>query len=250
MKYKKITNIKQYNKYCDQHAKLFEKGKAKDKDEIELLEILIEEYENRVSKIQLKDFNPVELLKSMLVANNLTQVEFSKALNVSPQLINDILNFRRNISKSLVVKFANFFSMSQEAFSRPYKLHKKVVSIQKYPVHADEVLDTLKEGRRRANYKRRKKSSKKKVIKTETVLVKSVSTKNKKPKGRDDLKKISRIGKKMESILNAADIFTYAQLAKTSKKRIKEILANQGIATKRYNAEEWPKKAKEVLLTN
>ena len=256
MKYKKIKNINQYNKYCDRHAKLFEKEKAKDQDELELLEILIEEYENRVSKTQNKDFNPVELLRSMLVSNNLSQVEFSKEIKVSPQLISDILNYRRNISKDLVIKFANFFAMSQEAFSRSYELRSltnsksaKSKAIQNYPIHSDEVLDTLREAGQKKYSGNRKTNSKWKIIKSKTVFEKSISSTNKNSKKKDDLKKIPKIGKKIEALLNEAGITTFSKLAKTSKKKIKEILVNAGLSTQRFNAEDWPREAKELLFT-
>jgi len=51
-----------------------------------------------------------------------SQSKFAEKIGVSRQLISDILAYRRNISKELVVKFADFFSMPQEAFSRKYEL--------------------------------------------------------------------------------------------------------------------------------
>ena len=122
LKYKKIKNLEQYNKYCDRHAELIIKEKEEAVDEIELLELLIEDYDRRIMADKLEELNPVELLRSLLTDAEWSQSKFAKEVGVSRQLINDILVYRRNISKELVVKFADFFSMSQEAFSRNYEL--------------------------------------------------------------------------------------------------------------------------------
>lgn len=123
LKYKKIKSLEQYNKYCDTHAELMISEEAM--DEIELLELLIEDYDRRMMADTIEELNPVELLKSLLENAAWSQSKFAEEIGVSRQLINDILAYRRNISKELVVKFASFFSMSQEAFSRKYELSNK-----------------------------------------------------------------------------------------------------------------------------
>ncbi len=120
LKYKKIKSLGQYNEYCDTHAELMITEEAT--DEIELLELLIEDYDRRMMAGKLEELNPVELLKSLLENAEWSQSKFAEEIGVSRQLINDILAYRRNISKELVVKFADFFAMSQEAFSRNYEL--------------------------------------------------------------------------------------------------------------------------------
>ena len=127
LKYKKIKNLEQYNKYCDRHAELIIKEKEEAVDEIELLELLIEDYDRRIMADKLEELNPVELLRSLLTDAEWSQSKFAKEVGVSRQLINDILAYRRNISKELVVKFADFFAMSQEAFSRNYELKNEVI---------------------------------------------------------------------------------------------------------------------------
>lgn len=112
--------MEQYNEYCDIHSELMITEEAT--DEIELLELLIENYDRRIMADKLEELNPVELLRSLLTDAEWTQSKFAEEIGVSRQLINDILAYRRNISKELVVKFADFFSMSQEDFSRNYEL--------------------------------------------------------------------------------------------------------------------------------
>ncbi|MEO0341727.1 MAG: helix-turn-helix transcriptional regulator, partial [Bacteroidota bacterium] len=66
--------------------------------------------------------NPVELLRHLMKESNLSQTNLAREIDVSPQLISDVLAYRRNISKDMVVKLATHFAMQQEAFSRPYSL--------------------------------------------------------------------------------------------------------------------------------
>lgn len=123
MKYKKIMSLEQYDRYCSIHEKLGLKDEVKFKDELELLEILIEEYDNRKSSFR-KRLNPVELLNSIIKDENISMAELARELGTTRQLISDILRYRRNISKNMVVKLSERFAMRPEAFSRPYKLKK------------------------------------------------------------------------------------------------------------------------------
>ena len=131
MKYKIIKSLSQYNQYCDKHESLMIKGEDKHADEIELLELLIEDYDQRMIKEKSRELNPVELLKSLLKDSGITQSELSKSINVSRQLISDVLGYRRNISKEMMIKLSKYFSMSQEAFSRAYELKVKETSKKK-----------------------------------------------------------------------------------------------------------------------
>jgi len=120
LKYKKIASIEQYSEYCNIHEQLMLKEELR--DEIELLELLIEDYDHRMIADKMEELNPVELLRSLLRDAEWSQSKFAEQIGISRQLINDILAYRRNISKELVIKFADFFAMSQEAFSRNYEL--------------------------------------------------------------------------------------------------------------------------------
>ena len=124
MKYKRIKNLNQYTKYCNEFEQLILKGLKKDQDEIELLELLIEDYDNRtIESIGIiEDMNPVELLKDLMEENKITKAELARELNVSRQLITEIINYKRNISKKMVMKLAERFKMMPIAFSREYEL--------------------------------------------------------------------------------------------------------------------------------
>lgn len=123
MKYKIIKSLAQYNKYCNIHEALIIKDDQKLVDEIELLELLIEDYNQRIMREKTDKLKPVELLRTLMDENNITQTELAKSIDISRQLINDVLGYRRNISKELMKKLSNYFSMNQEAFSREYDLN-------------------------------------------------------------------------------------------------------------------------------
>lgn len=121
MKYGKIKSMDQYNEYCEKHEKLTFKDYDANLDEIELIEVLIDEYERRTIETP-KGMKPVEMIKYLLEENGLTKSQLAKQLNVSRQLITDILNYRRNISKAMVNKLSERFCLNPSAFSKPYKL--------------------------------------------------------------------------------------------------------------------------------
>ncbi len=121
MKYKKIASGRQYNEYCEKHEALVNKDYNKYLDEIELLEILIDEYENR--EIPYEEFmNPVELLKYLLEEENIPRSKLAKDLGISRQLVTDILRYRRSFSKSVIMKLSEYFHMAPRAFNREYNL--------------------------------------------------------------------------------------------------------------------------------
>jgi predicted flap endonuclease-1-like 5' DNA nuclease len=59
----------------------------------------------------------------------------------------------------------------------------------------------------------------------------------------DDLKKVEGIGPKIEELLNAAGISTFAQLASTNTDRIKAILDAAGPRFQMHDAGTWPQQA-------
>lgn len=124
MKYKKINSLDQYTGYCDQLEEMLMSDNQQYKDEIELLEVLIDDYDNRtIEQLGIKeDLNPIETLKYLIEENSLTKAELARQLNVSKQLITEIVNYKRNISKKMVMKLADRFKMMPVAFSRDYEL--------------------------------------------------------------------------------------------------------------------------------
>lgn len=124
MEFKRITNIKQYNKYCDLYETLVCEGLKKDIERIDLLELLIEDFDTKTIEAigNPKDMEPVELLKYLLVENNLKKSDLARQLGVSRQLITEIVNYKRNISKKMVLKLSEHFRIKPSAFGADYEL--------------------------------------------------------------------------------------------------------------------------------
>jgi len=124
MEFKRIKNIKQYNGYCELYEELVYKRFKKDLDKIDLLELLIEDFDNKtIEEIgNPKDMEPVELLRYLLDENNLSKSDLARQLNVSRQLITEIVNYKRNISKRMVMKLSERFKIKPAAFGRAYEL--------------------------------------------------------------------------------------------------------------------------------
>ena len=103
---------------------LTENYNAQFDDEIELLSLLIQKYNDEQTEKYQIELNPVELLADLLADNGISQIELSKRIKVSPQLINDIVKYRREITKSIALKLGEEFSMNFYAFLKPYNLKK------------------------------------------------------------------------------------------------------------------------------
>lgn len=124
LKYTIIKDQDQYELYCEQLELLAQEPAEDQLEEIELLSLLIDKYnDEQMEKYQIS-LNPVEFLKELLVDNNLSQLALAKRLDVSPQLINDILKYRREITKSVAYKLGEAFKVKYMAFLKPYKLEK------------------------------------------------------------------------------------------------------------------------------
>jgi len=132
LKYKVIKSEKQYNKYCQTLHDLDFSTKRKTKaieDEIELLTILIEKYDQEHSNFKLLE--PIPLLKSLMKDNKMKAVDLANLLNVSEGLVSDMLNYKKGLSKDTIRILSERFKLNQEAFNRPYELHVPVNSKSK-----------------------------------------------------------------------------------------------------------------------
>ena len=120
--YSIIKNINQYDEYCEKVESLTDNYREENDDEIELLSFLIQKFNDEQTEQYLLNLNPVELLQDLLKENKVSQKELSKRLNISPQLINDIVKYRREITKSIAYKLSKEFNMKFYAFLKPYEI--------------------------------------------------------------------------------------------------------------------------------
>ncbi|WP_346861154.1 helix-turn-helix domain-containing protein [uncultured Draconibacterium sp.] len=124
LKYTIIKTEEQYTNYCDALENLLVKDDSKYIDEIELLTLLIEKWDNEHNSFS--DLNPIELLISLMQGNNLKATDLTQILGLSKGTVSKILNYHKGLSKDTIRKLSEHFKVSQEAFNRPYKLKNKV----------------------------------------------------------------------------------------------------------------------------
>ncbi len=125
MKYTIIRGRNQYNQYCGQLETLLIQGDdAPLQDEIDLLTLLIEKYDEEHNPFNETD--PITLLRSFMQDHQLKPQDMTRILGISKGYVSDILNHKKGLSKEVIRKLADYFKVRQEAFNRPYKLVSSV----------------------------------------------------------------------------------------------------------------------------
>jgi HTH-type transcriptional regulator/antitoxin HigA len=120
-----IKVIKSKNQYKE-YSKILEELVAADfkskkmKEEIELLTLLIETWDEQHNSFQ--DVEPIALLQSLMAEKNLKAKDLVEILGVSKGLVSDILNYKKGLSKDIIRTLSEYFKVSQEAFNRTYKI--------------------------------------------------------------------------------------------------------------------------------
>lgn len=129
LKYRKIKSEKQYQEYSQALKELLLSGKTdrETEDEIELLTLLIDTYQDETSK--LKEVDPIQLVIYLMKENNLTQADLTGILGISKSYLSEILNYKKGLSKDIIRKLATHFKLSQEVFNREYKLRQELVKV-------------------------------------------------------------------------------------------------------------------------
>lgn len=126
--YTVIRSDEQYMTYCNDLEKLTSAYKANPSegliDLIDTITLLIEKYDEEHS--QLKEIDPIQLLKSLISDNGMSQKDLAELLQVSNGHLSDILNYKKGLSKKVIRILSERFKVSQSAFNRPYKLSAAV----------------------------------------------------------------------------------------------------------------------------
>lgn len=120
LKYKIIKSRRQYNLYCQLLSELLFRNDKADEDEIELLTLLIEKYDDE--HYQIPEYDPIEILKSLMSEHDLRAKDLTEILGLTKGTVSKILNYQKGLSKETIRKLSEHFKMKQEAFNRPYKL--------------------------------------------------------------------------------------------------------------------------------
>jgi HTH-type transcriptional regulator/antitoxin HigA len=122
LKYKVIRSNRQYQNYCKQLETLvFADSKTREtKDEIDLLTLLIEKWDEEQNPID--EVDPIHLLHSLMDDHKIKPKDLVNILQVSKGYVSEILHYKKGLSKDVIRKLAVHFKVTQEAFNRPYKL--------------------------------------------------------------------------------------------------------------------------------
>lgn len=120
LKYKVIKSKTQYKGYSKMLEELVTADfKSREmKDEIELLRLLIEKWDEENNSFD--DVDPITLLRSLMEERNLKAKDLVEILGVSKGLVSDILNYKKGLSKEIIRSLSDYFKVSQEAFNRTY----------------------------------------------------------------------------------------------------------------------------------
>ncbi|MEA3461763.1 MAG: ArsR family transcriptional regulator [Bacteroidota bacterium] len=119
LKYTCIKSDDQYFRYCHiLEDLLYDEDKYK--DEIELLELLIEKWDEEHTSFE--EVDPVQLLKFLMEVNELKSKDLAEILGLSKGTVSKMLNYQKGFSKETIRKLSKRFKLSQEAFNKPYSL--------------------------------------------------------------------------------------------------------------------------------
>jgi HTH-type transcriptional regulator/antitoxin HigA len=126
LKYSVIKGLEQYKKYCEILEELLLQDEKETIDEVELLTLLIEKWDNEHNTF--KDSDPIELLKALMEEHDLKVKDMVDILALSKGTISKMLNYHKGLSKETIRILSDYFKINQEAFNRPYKLINEVNS--------------------------------------------------------------------------------------------------------------------------
>jgi HTH-type transcriptional regulator/antitoxin HigA len=88
---------------------------ADERDYLETLSLLIENYENMHNVVDLSSLDPVDVLKHLMDAHNMTTTALGKLIG-SKGIASEILSGKRDISKSHMIKIAKHFGVEPAVF--------------------------------------------------------------------------------------------------------------------------------------
>jgi len=143
---KVIKSDTQYYEYCNRLEQLesLDSGDEKILDQIELLHLLIEKYDDEI--FELPDLDPVEYLKMLMSSNNLKRRDIQKGTGIDKTTLSHMLNYRRGFSKNNIRLLARYFKVTQDTFNKEYELKNARVTKQKTKVMA-KVLSVSKDAK-------------------------------------------------------------------------------------------------------
>ncbi|MDZ7689736.1 MAG: helix-turn-helix domain-containing protein [Balneolaceae bacterium] len=123
--YKPIKNQEQYEEYADILYELMmqEEIDQLTQDHIDILLLLIKDWDSKT--YDGKEYDPVEIIKSLIDDHGLSQKEFANIIDKSESYVSEILNYKKYPSKNVIRAISKHFKISQEALNKAYRLNLK-----------------------------------------------------------------------------------------------------------------------------
>ena len=110
LKFTVIKDKKQYNSYCKTLEQLLISEGENVQDEIELLTLLIEKWDDEHNTFN--DADPIELLKYLMDDHHLKAKDLVEILDISKGTISKILNYHKGLSKDTIRQLSEYFNVS------------------------------------------------------------------------------------------------------------------------------------------
>lgn len=92
-----------------------------EKDYVEVLLVLLREYEVKHYKPFGKPMSPQRALESLMEDNSLSQSELARRIGIQQSVISEFLSGRRGISKNVIAKLSEYFCIRPEYFLQKSK---------------------------------------------------------------------------------------------------------------------------------
>ena len=118
MKLKPIKTEQDYNQVLERLEEIFDaEPNTKEGDELEILGILIEKYENENFPIELPD--PIEAIKFRMEQLNYSQNDLAEVIGLKSRA-SEILNKKRKLSLEMIRKLSEKLHIPSEVLIQPY----------------------------------------------------------------------------------------------------------------------------------
>jgi len=126
MKYTIIRTRKRYHEYANILEKLvFSKIERKVADEVDLLTLLIEDYDKRNSPGEI-NMDPIQIIRFIMEENKLKNQDLASILGCGKAYVSLLLSYKRKLNWNHADTLAKHFSLRTEALTKPYEVKRKL----------------------------------------------------------------------------------------------------------------------------
>jgi len=126
MKYTIIKSKKQYYEYANILENLvFNNDEEKVVDEVDLLTLLIEDYDNRSNPNEI-NMDPIQIIRYLMEENKLKNQDLAGILGCGKAFVSLLLSYKRKLNWNHADTLAKHFSLRTESLTKPYDVKRKL----------------------------------------------------------------------------------------------------------------------------